>query len=318
MAQDWYYNLDGKTELGPVSSAGLRELVRSGQLTPESMVRQGASDRWTPARKVRGLFQEEVKNAIPIARPVTSEPSPASPVAQGEKAGMVDTLRTHPVALVLSLVFCFPFGLALIWTNKTWSPTRKWVWTGGWASFVVLMTAIAAAQQLAIQKALDDADRLWAGGQKAEAVTKYKTLIDGDVKAIEPDRRPTAFQRVVEFEADQGNMSVAKHYILEAEKHHVVLTFGTQAVRRLTAKGDELKDMSLGQITDLLGPPDERHQSQKPPHNMWLYVWRSDEEKYIVVTFIRNLITGEPLVMVAFDDRPRYAVENMKQVLHKN
>ncbi|MBX9582946.1 MAG: cell envelope integrity protein TolA [Gemmataceae bacterium] len=248
----------------------------------------------------------------------------------------IDKLRGHPILLVASLTCCFPVGLALIWTNKSWSNTRKGVWTGVWAAVMAVLMIVVSLQEAATKKSLDEADRLWAAGQKAEAVAKYKEVIDGGVSSVDQSRRPTVFQRVVEYEAEQGNTSAAKQYIQKAETYNVALASDAPAAKKLlaeakaekdaekqkearkTAKGDELKGMSLGQITNLLGSPDETYQSRKPPNNMYLYVWKVEEGKYITVSFMRRIDNGEASIITADSDRPRSVVENMKKVLDQN
>ena len=52
---DWYYKLMGE-EHGPVSPHQLKQLARTGTITPDSLVRKGAHGDWVLADRVRGLF----------------------------------------------------------------------------------------------------------------------------------------------------------------------------------------------------------------------------------------------------------------------
>jgi hypothetical protein len=56
VARRWYYSHDGRTRFGPVSTAELRELARSGALQPVSLVLPEGGSRWVKAGTVRGLF----------------------------------------------------------------------------------------------------------------------------------------------------------------------------------------------------------------------------------------------------------------------
>jgi hypothetical protein len=56
MARRWYYTHDGTKQFGPVTTAQLRELARSGALQPVSMILLEGSSRWVRAEKVKGLF----------------------------------------------------------------------------------------------------------------------------------------------------------------------------------------------------------------------------------------------------------------------
>ncbi|NLX94940.1 MAG: DUF4339 domain-containing protein [Rhodopirellula sp.] len=62
---EWFYAKDNK-RLGPVSPAELKQLVVRGELTGGDLVwRQGMSD-WTPARRVKGLFDKAADPAAAI------------------------------------------------------------------------------------------------------------------------------------------------------------------------------------------------------------------------------------------------------------
>jgi hypothetical protein len=74
MAADWFYILDGKNIVGPVSSAQLRALARSGKLGPTDMVLQDGMAKWTPASAIKGLF-----NPVLEAAPVKQRARGASP-----------------------------------------------------------------------------------------------------------------------------------------------------------------------------------------------------------------------------------------------
>jgi hypothetical protein len=56
MSPQWYFTVDGKRKIGPVSSEQLRELAASGAVQPENMVLKLGAGRWVPAFKIRGLF----------------------------------------------------------------------------------------------------------------------------------------------------------------------------------------------------------------------------------------------------------------------
>ena len=53
----WYYKALGN-ESRALSAERLRELARSGLLTPDTLVRKGIEGSWVPARQVRGLFDK--------------------------------------------------------------------------------------------------------------------------------------------------------------------------------------------------------------------------------------------------------------------
>jgi hypothetical protein len=64
----WYYTLDNRQRLGPVTSEELRELALSGTIRPECMVTLAGVGRWVAAAKVKGLFPEPALSASsPVA-----------------------------------------------------------------------------------------------------------------------------------------------------------------------------------------------------------------------------------------------------------
>ena len=66
MATQWFYQTSEGQQSGPVDSRELRRLAEAGIVSPETLIRQGASGRWVRGEKVRGLFQ-----------PSTPAPSPS-------------------------------------------------------------------------------------------------------------------------------------------------------------------------------------------------------------------------------------------------
>lgn len=73
----WYYTKDGKTKIGPVTAAQLKELARSGQLGPTDMVRREDMPKWMPASRVQGIFPANDQAAPP---PTPSKPVPPPPL----------------------------------------------------------------------------------------------------------------------------------------------------------------------------------------------------------------------------------------------
>ncbi|MBM4128246.1 MAG: DUF4339 domain-containing protein [Nitrospira sp.] len=76
MSEEWYYTTGGQ-QGGPVSTAQLKQLASSGQLSQTDTVwKQGMAD-WVPAGKLKGLFV--------ATNPYTPPPSPpAPPPKQGD------------------------------------------------------------------------------------------------------------------------------------------------------------------------------------------------------------------------------------------
>ena len=69
MAQEWFYTKDGKARLGPVSSAELQALAKSGQLLPTDKICKPGMNQWTAANAVKGLFTNLESAQKPAGEP---------------------------------------------------------------------------------------------------------------------------------------------------------------------------------------------------------------------------------------------------------
>ncbi|MCL4206797.1 MAG: DUF4339 domain-containing protein [Pirellulaceae bacterium] len=82
----WYCAIDGQ-ECGPFSTDQLRALAQQGQLRPSDHIRRADSDSWTPAAKVRGLFESASKPQAKAAVPPIAGPAPTVSAGHGVAAG---------------------------------------------------------------------------------------------------------------------------------------------------------------------------------------------------------------------------------------
>jgi len=57
MVNEWYYQLDGE-DIGPVPFDTIKELARSGTLTPDTQIRDAVSGMLLPAKAIGGLFPD--------------------------------------------------------------------------------------------------------------------------------------------------------------------------------------------------------------------------------------------------------------------
>ncbi|QDU81168.1 hypothetical protein Pla110_29060 [Polystyrenella longa] len=71
MINEWYYQQDGE-EIGPVPFEQIKDLARSGQLSPEDQIRDAVSGMLLPAKSIGGLFPAPTANSnnssVPPAR----------------------------------------------------------------------------------------------------------------------------------------------------------------------------------------------------------------------------------------------------------
>lgn len=75
----WFYLDENDQQVGPISSAALRQRAAAGKLKPTDLIwRDGLKD-WVEARKVSGLFSVEGKSSPPA--PPAKQPAPRAPAA---------------------------------------------------------------------------------------------------------------------------------------------------------------------------------------------------------------------------------------------
>lgn len=96
MASEWFYSQGGKSRLGPIATAQLQALAKSGQLKPTDLVWQQGMAQWVTASKIKGLFAPSVTKGVPPPIPQTSDPEKAKEVTSlPPKKG--EALRHIPV-----------------------------------------------------------------------------------------------------------------------------------------------------------------------------------------------------------------------------
>lgn len=84
---------------------------------------------------------------------------------------------------------------------------------------------------------LTEADRMWDAGQKAEAVAKYKTLLDNLLAGVPGNsEKPTVYHRIIDFELEQDNHVAAREMAEQALRRGVSLSPKTDPARQLVAQ----------------------------------------------------------------------------------
>lgn len=88
----------------------------------------------------------------------------------------------------------------------------------------------------AVQKQLAACSSLWDDGKRADAVGRYKGLIDNDLASMPKSDRTIVVSRVVEFEAERGDAGSAKTYIELAQKQGIPLSLNGQQAKEVLAE----------------------------------------------------------------------------------
>jgi len=144
-------------------------------------------------------------------------------------------LYSWPAVLVL-LTCCFPGGLYLVWTNAAWTRRRKMTWSGVWLAIAVLGIANTLYTQAATKAQIEEANRLWASGDKANAASKYRAVIKGGFVFTDREDGSLIVSRMVDYEAENGRSEEAKGIVENAERNDVVVRPETAAGKALLAQ----------------------------------------------------------------------------------
>lgn len=113
-----------------------------------------------------------------------------------------------------------------------WIPRPKVKIKGGCGcllAVLAIMLVIGIVASTRAKSELDEADKLFDSGKKAEAVAKYKANMDF------ASDKARVFKRVVEYELAQGNQAEARKWIDTALDKKVDVTYDTEAGRKLAA-----------------------------------------------------------------------------------
>lgn len=94
MAKPWYFQVMG-AEIGPLTSAELKEKVQIGQIQPDTLVRSGTDGKWIPADRWKGLLPSKEETPEPPPTPAKEAPETAAP--KTKSIPLVNAAPTIPV-----------------------------------------------------------------------------------------------------------------------------------------------------------------------------------------------------------------------------
>jgi hypothetical protein len=107
-ASQWLLSRDGK-KYGPMTSGQLKQLCKTGKISPADLICRAGSDRWTPAGEVPGLF-------VQLAQaPEAATEAPVRPIeeATGSVSNSADAYwkTLGSFFCIANLAACGVFGL---------------------------------------------------------------------------------------------------------------------------------------------------------------------------------------------------------------
>ncbi len=254
-SQEWFYTKDGQ-RVGPVSLEELQTLAASGGLQPSDMVWKQGMAQWTPAVSVSELGTSLMPPPLPKVVPASPPPlstgrrmgedstrvlakSPISERVADDGASSASSKRLDGETRVLQSTSRFDrlrqkHPSLAHWSDKAFIASGAgillcfFVCCGGFVTFV------AKQDDESAKKELREANELWAKDRKADAAGKYKQVIEkhwhtSSVKS----ESSTILQRLIEFEAEQGNTSSARSLIEKAEQNKIALSLDSPKAKEI-------------------------------------------------------------------------------------
>lgn len=158
---EWYYAHEGQ-QSGPVSAQELKQAADAGRLTPDDLVWQEGMKDWTPARKVKGLFESRqlAAAATAVAAPpvVVATPIKAAdrPTVTGERPIVVadrpPAPERRPPARAVPPLEALLTGTARA-TGKPFveAASRLFTLAGHWGLFGAMLASLALAVAYAVR-----------------------------------------------------------------------------------------------------------------------------------------------------------------------
>ncbi len=231
-------DLKGKLQSGAAQLMAQGQTIKLG-FQRDSLVRELGKKAFESHRESAGSPElvSPITSAIEEIEKLDAQTKPSS------SAERIPFWQRVPLAMVLT-IGCFPVGLYLVWYNPRITRRSKVIWIGGFAALFIGMMIFA---QIRIRQAREDlvaANQLWGSGDKQAAVSKYRTLVKDHLHAIPENERSLIYGRVIDFDAESGNVASAEKLLQEAEDDHVVPSVSSEKARPLIANRNAEKKAS--------------------------------------------------------------------------
>lgn len=97
MAKEWFFQVMG-SEIGPVSSADLKQRVLRGQIQPDTLVRAAPDGKWQSADRIKGLIDPPASAPVAApAAPKANAPGSNFQIAMTDTTDSIPLMGTAPV-----------------------------------------------------------------------------------------------------------------------------------------------------------------------------------------------------------------------------
>ncbi len=232
MAQQQWFVVRGGKETGPYSGTQLKDMAATGKLKPTDQVRRADVETARPASAIKGLF-EPVK--APRKPPPDVQPRQAASRSDPDApSGATTPFWKHPALIAVSLIFCFPVGLVLVWLRNDWPTNKKLAWSGVTLAVWVPLIVFSQIEAKKTRNEVAAAHQQWDAGNKVPAVATYRKHLDR-VNLLDKRDGQLLLGRLIDFECEAGNIESAKSLIAEAEKKGVLPTVNHPEAKTILA-----------------------------------------------------------------------------------
>lgn len=200
MSKNWHYAKDGEKH-GPITSAQLKELAKSGQLSPDDLVWREDMKEWRKASTIKGLLSSS-----------PNLPTPPPPPPLEYKDSQEISFWERPVIIILAFVLFWPVGVFLLWkkfsspASRSHNIPKSWIYAGVGVLALMFVGGIVLtiAQKSVAQKEIAQASDLWEQGQHEKAVEIYQSIISKRGPFIPEDQKPLVYGRVIDQLSQNG------------------------------------------------------------------------------------------------------------------
>ncbi len=223
MARHWYVVRDGK-EQGPITGQQLKDMATSGQLRPSDPIRRENMPATIQARAVKGLFPESVPaESIPVvAEAMQTQNSAQSPEATPVAVPASGDGRPPTVSSAWQ-------RMKENWQKNATSDRKSLAVGSGCFALVIFLCCggmlVVVGKQESAKKNLAEADALWNSGNKAEAIAKYRDLMNNTLQfEYVKTEQARVYGRVIDADFQNGNAQAGKKLLDDATKKGVLPT----------------------------------------------------------------------------------------------
>jgi hypothetical protein len=146
------------------------------------------------------------------------------------------------------------------------------------------------------KKDVAEANRLWEAGDKAQAVAKYKSLIENRFHSMDDSDKPVVFKRAIEFDVEQKNETSARQLIKKAEEEKITLSLDGPAYWvMLRVQQEKEKEQEQKEIADA------KHGSVMDEKKMRDFADSTGSYKGKTVTMRLDYLARDPLTQAEVD-----------------